>query len=67
MTPPWPDLYVQDTERRHGFDEAVAEYDRLSKFYPNVGYEIISLPKANVRDRADFVLDTLDANSASAT
>src|SRR5262249_2443072 len=29
LTPPWPEIYVTDHERRHGFAAAVAEYDRL--------------------------------------
>lgn len=26
LTPPWPEIYTTDPERRHGFDEAVDEY-----------------------------------------
>ncbi|MBB4234032.1 AAA family ATPase [Rhizobium esperanzae] len=59
LTPPWPEIYVSDPERRHGFDEAVAEYDRLAAIYPMLGYEVIILPKMPVADRADFVLDHL--------
>ncbi|PDT03444.1 ATPase [Rhizobium chutanense] len=59
LTPPWPEIYVTDPERRHGFDEAVAEYDRLAAIYPTLGYEVIILPKIPVADRADFVLDRL--------
>ena len=29
MTPPWPEIYVTDSERRHGFEAATAEYRRL--------------------------------------
>ena len=28
LTPPWPEIYRADTERRHDFAAAVAEYDR---------------------------------------
>ncbi|KZS52350.1 MULTISPECIES: AAA family ATPase [Rhizobium] len=59
LTPPWPEIYVNDPERRHGFDEAVAEYDRLAAIYPMLGYEVVMLPKVAVADRADFVLDRL--------
>lgn len=59
LTPPWPEIYVSDPERRHGFDEAVTEYDRLAAIYPTLGYEVIILPKMPVANRADFVLERL--------
>jgi predicted ATPase len=59
LTPPWREIYVTDPERRHGFDEAIAEYQRLLVVYPSLGYEVILLPKVTVAARADFVLHTL--------
>ena len=55
LTPPWPEIYVDDRERRHDLSEAIAEYERLSVDYPALGYEIHILPKVGVADRADFV------------
>ncbi|BDV39454.1 hypothetical protein DSM21852_27070 [Methylocystis bryophila] len=45
-----------DTERRHTFTDAVAEYDRLLLAYHELGYDTILLPKIGVGERADFVL-----------
>lgn len=59
LTPPWPEIYRADTERRHGFDAACAEYDRLLRHYPALGYQTVILPKANVPQRADFLLKRL--------
>lgn len=59
LTPPWPEIYGTDAERRHNFDEAVVEYERLLKTYPSLGYEVILLPKIGIRERADFVIETL--------
>lgn len=56
LAPPWPEIYGTDPERRHGFDDAVAEYNRLATLLPVLGYEIVTLPNVPVRDRADFVL-----------
>ncbi len=61
LTPPWPEIYVTDPERRHGFDAAVAEYVRLREVYPSLGYKISILPKLGVAERADFVLNALDS------
>ena len=60
LTPPWPEIYRTDPERRHGLDMALAEYSRLLKIYPSLGYEVSILPKVGVEERADFVLRTLE-------
>jgi predicted ATPase len=59
MTPPWPEIYAGDEERRHSLDDAIAEYDRLAAAYPAFGYEVVLLPKVPVSARADFVLSVL--------
>jgi predicted ATPase len=59
LAPPWPEIYVTDTERRHSFAAAVAEYQRLLDLYPTLGYEVAILPKVSVSERADFVLSKL--------
>lgn len=61
LTPPWPEIYINDPERRHGFEEAVAEYDRLTAAYPEIGYEVVILPKVDVAARANFLLSQLRA------
>jgi hypothetical protein len=60
LTPPWPQIYVTDHERQHGFSDAVAEYDRLREIYPSLGYDIHLVPKVSVEKRADFVIAVLD-------
>lgn len=59
LTPPWPEIYVTDPERQHGFEEAVAEYERLERAYPALGYEVVVLPKIGVSERVDFVRERL--------
>ncbi|NJM81350.1 MAG: AAA family ATPase [Tabrizicola sp.] len=59
LTPPWPEIYQTDPERRHDFDEGVAEYHRLFSAFEKLGYEVNVLPKVGVEARADFVLDRL--------
>ncbi|GHC66821.1 AAA family ATPase [Limoniibacter endophyticus] len=61
LTPPWQEIYVTDAERKHGFDDAIAEYERLVRDYSALGYEPIILPKTGVRERVDFILDALEA------
>jgi predicted ATPase len=59
LAPPWPEIYVQDPERRYGLDWAITEYSRLLEIYPTLGYELSILPKVGVVQRVDFVLDML--------
>jgi predicted ATPase len=56
LLPPWPEIHVIDAERRHGMDEAIAEYDRLAATYPALGYEVMLLPRVSIAERADIVL-----------
>jgi predicted ATPase len=60
MAPPWPEIYVNDTERRHSFAQAAAEHDMLVEAYGRFGYEVVTLPKISVEARADFVLAQLN-------
>jgi predicted ATPase len=60
LTPPWPEIYVTDPERRHGYDEARAEHQRLIQAYARLDYETVVLPKIDVAARADFVMATLE-------
>ena len=59
LAPPWPDIYAGDPERRHGLDDAVAEYERLREAYPALGYDVVILPRTGVEERAGFVLSKL--------
>jgi predicted ATPase len=59
LTPPWPEIYAKDEFRRHGLDEAVAEYDRLTHSFVALGYKIHVLPKITVAERADLILARL--------
>ena len=55
LVPPWRELFAGDSERRHGFEAAVAEYAALMASYPAHGYEVVVVPRGSVRERADFL------------
>ena len=50
---------MTDAERRHGLNDAIAEYRRLLDLYSSLGYEVTILPKVSVHERADLVLRAL--------
>lgn len=60
LVPPWREIFEADAERRHGFEEGVEEYERLSTDLPVLGYDVVPLPKTTVAARADFVLSVLE-------
>lgn len=68
LTPPWPEIYVNDRERRHDFEDAVAEYQRLCRSYPLAGYDVSILDRTSVSERADHILKilTLPRNATGA-
>ena len=59
MAPPWQDIFCNDTERKHSFEEAVVEYQQLIKFYAHSGYNIVELPKMSVKERFKFVISSI--------
>lgn len=61
LVPPWPEIFENDTERKHSFDDALAEYRSLPLIYERFGYRPVIVPKAPVTDRTDFILQTLQS------
>ena len=59
LTPPWLEIFENDADRRHGFSQAVEEFERLELVYPALGYEVITVPKTSVEQRVTFVLRQL--------
>lgn len=65
LAPPWPEIFTNDSERRHNFDEAAASYESLLRTYESFGYRAIVLPKVTVAARADFILALLGQDTFS--
>ncbi len=59
MAPPWREIFTTDSDRRHGFAEAVAEYDRLILAYQSLNFGIERLPLSPVEDRAEWLLERI--------
>lgn len=65
LVPPWPEIYVTDADRQHGFGAALEEYTDLTKRLREWGYRCELLPKAPVTERADFVLKRIPREVAA--
>ncbi len=59
LAPPWPEIFVQDSARKHGFAAATEEYHRIKTRLIALGYEVCLLPKADVDRRVAHVLRML--------
>ncbi|HEY0698855.1 MAG TPA: AAA family ATPase [Micromonospora sp.] len=55
VAPPWPDIYQPDAERKQDFDVAVRTHDAIVAGYTLHGYELVTLPRADVDERVAFV------------
>ena len=59
VAPPWPEIYVNDAERKQDLAEAIRSYHAVVDAYESCGYELVTLPKSTVDERVDFVLSGL--------
>ena len=59
MLPPWKEIFVSDNERYESFEIATEINHYLKKTYLDIGYDIITVPFGTVKERADFILDSL--------
>ena len=55
LFPPWPEIYVQDSERQHDLSDALAEYEALCDRLPKLGFQTVLVPKRPVVERADWL------------
>ena len=67
VTPPWQEIFVEDTERRKSFADAVAEYEALIGTYRRLGYRLVEIPRTGIAERVAFVAAELSAQSSTAT
>ncbi len=63
VTPPWKDIFCNDTERKQTFEEGVEVYENLVKVYAEYGFNVIEVPKLTVEQRAyhiiKFIIDSM--------
>ncbi|MCX6181451.1 MAG: AAA family ATPase [Bacteroidetes bacterium] len=61
ITPPWKEIYGTDNERKESFEKACAIHFQLTQTYTNFGYLVVEVPQLKIEDRAQFILDQLNA------
>nr|WP_231958184.1 AAA family ATPase [Novosphingobium resinovorum] len=59
ITPPWPEIFEQDEERKQTLDEAVATYHTMIDVYSGLGYNLVEIPRVPVVERTHFIIDRI--------
>jgi predicted ATPase len=59
IAPPWGEIFEQDGERKQDFAEAVRTFESLTSAYSDFGYELVEIPRCSVKQRVEFVLETI--------
>ena len=59
VTPPWAEIFRNDTIRTETYEEATRIHDFVVETYLNLNYEIIELPLLPVKERMKYLLQTL--------
>lgn len=60
VTPPWREIYLNDSERKQSFEEATATYEVMLHVYAALNYTIVEIPRDTVEKRTDFILSHMD-------
>ncbi len=59
ITPPWEEIYQNDSERDQTFSESIAIYEQLYEWYKKHDYKLVQIPKDTIEKRAAFLLNHL--------
>ena len=59
LLPPWKEIYTQDNERYETYEEALEIHDFLLSGYEKYGYEVIEIPHGSLKERKEFIFNTL--------
>lgn len=67
IAPPWPDIFAQDSERKHSLAEAEATYLAMFEAYSSLGYKLVMLPLVSIAERAIFVRERIAGHMRTAS
>ena len=56
ITPPWKEIYRNDSERDQTFEQSIAVYRQVCDWYTKNEYEIVVIPKDTIENRVGFIL-----------
>ncbi|HBM22908.1 MAG TPA: hypothetical protein DD411_04990 [Alcanivorax sp.] len=63
LLPPWEAIYAMDSERDQTFEESVAVFEGMKRWYARWGYDTVEVPRASVEARVSFILEAVGRQS----
>ncbi len=57
---PWQEIFTSDSERYESYEEAIKIHHHLLDTYERFGYQLIDVPFGSIKNRTDFVLESLN-------
>lgn len=60
---PWEEIYITDNERYETFEESVKINTFLESTYKELGYKLIIVPFGSIKDRTDFIINSLKSDA----
>lgn len=62
IAPHWPEIFIQDAERKQSMQEARVTHQVMTETYAALGYDLVPLPLASVSERVSFVRGHISAH-----
>lgn len=59
ITPPWEDIFGNDSERMESYDKLLRIHDVLCATYEKFGYNVIEVPRLPVLERKDWLIQQI--------
>lgn len=59
ITPYWDAIYTTDNQRKEPFEKAISLEKSIIDCYKKYGYQIVLVPKTDIKTRIDFILNTI--------
>lgn len=56
---PWKEIYTSDNERYENYEESVTISNFLYDAYNELSYDIVTVPFGTVKDRCNFILNSI--------
>jgi predicted ATPase len=57
---PWQEIFTSDSERYESYEEAIEIHHHLLDTYKRFGYQLIDVPFGSLKNRSDFILESLN-------
>ncbi len=59
--PTWKKIFKNDKERYESFEEALQIEKNILETYKKLNYKIIDVPKENINNRVNYILNTIES------